>query len=72
MRVTPGQPPVHGSDALAVQTRLLAKGYAPGKLDGVYGNLTRTSVVAFQIACGSKADGIVGDGYTGVSEVRTG
>ena len=51
---------MRGNDVLAVQTRLLDTGYAPGKLDGVYGNITRAAVVAFQTACGIKADGIVG------------
>ena len=60
LRVTPGQPLMRGSDVLAVQTRLLAKGYTPGKLDGVYGNITKAAVVALQTACGIKADGVVG------------
>ena len=60
LRVTPGQPLMRGSDVLAVQTRLLAKGFAPGKLDGVYGNITKAAVVALQTACGIKADGVVG------------
>jgi peptidoglycan hydrolase-like protein with peptidoglycan-binding domain len=60
LRVTPGQPLMHSSDVLAVQTRLLAKGYAPGKLDGIFGNITKAAVVALQTACGIKADGIVG------------
>ena len=38
----------------------MAKGYAPGKLDGVYGSITKAAVVALQTACGIKADGIVG------------
>ena len=45
---------------LAIQTRLLAKGYAPGKLDGVYGSITRAAVIALQTAFDIKADGIVG------------
>ena len=45
---------------MAVQTRLLAKGYALGKLDGVYGNMTRAAVVAMQTTCGIKADDVVG------------
>ena len=60
LRVTPGQPLMRGSDVLAVQTRLLAKGYASGNLDGVYGNITKAAVVALQTACGIKADGVVG------------
>lgn len=60
LRVVPGQPLMRGSDVLAMQTRLLAKGFAPGKLDGVYGNLTKAAVVALQTACGIKADGVVG------------
>ena len=60
LRVTPGQPLMRGNDVLAVQMRLLAKGYAPGKLDGVYGNITKAAVVALQTACGIKADGVVG------------
>ena len=51
---------MRGDDVLAVQTRLLAKGYSPGKLDGVYGNITKAAVVALQTACGIKADGVVG------------
>ena len=60
LRVTPGQPLMRGNDVLAVQTRLQAKGYAPGKLDGVYGNITKVAVVVLQTACGIKADGVVG------------
>ncbi len=50
---------MRGDDVLAVQTHLLAKGYAPGKLDGVYGNITKAAVVALQTARGIKADGVV-------------
>ena len=60
LRVMPGQPLMRGNDVLAVQTRLLAKGYAPGKLDGVYGSITKAAVVALQTVCGIQADGIVG------------
>jgi hypothetical protein len=35
LRVSPRQPLMRCSDVLSVQSRLLAKGYAPGKLDGV-------------------------------------
>ena len=60
LRITPGQPLMRDSDVLAVQTQRLAKGYAPGKLDGVYGNITGAAVLTLQTGCGIKADGIVG------------
>ena len=65
LRVKPKQPLMRGSDVLAVQTQLLAKGYAPGKLYGVYGNITRAAVGALQTVRGIKADGVMGR-YAGV------
>lgn len=49
-----------GSDVSAVQQRLQVLGYYKGDIDGVYGNLTRDAVIAFQQARRLTADGIVG------------
>ena len=39
---------------------LLAAGFNPGKIDGVFGPLTRAAVLAFQKSKGLVQDGIVG------------
>jgi Putative peptidoglycan binding domain/CHAP domain len=49
-----------GADVLAVQRRLLALGYDPGPLDGVYGPAVADAVVQFQTDRLLDADGIVG------------
>ncbi|KJR45572.1 N-acetylmuramoyl-L-alanine amidase [Desulfosporosinus sp. I2] len=43
-----------------LQGMLLAAGFDPGKIDGVFGPLTRAAVLAFQKSKGLVQDGIVG------------
>ncbi len=43
-----------------IQEKLLARGYNPGPIDGIWGRLTLAAVRAFQRATGLTADGIVG------------
>jgi lipoprotein-anchoring transpeptidase ErfK/SrfK len=49
-----------GSDVRALQQRLAALKYYPGKADGVFGSNTLEAVWAFQEVQGLKADGAVG------------
>jgi len=49
-----------GSDVRILQRRLKAKGFNPGKLDGVFGLGTEAAVLAFQRSEALLADGIVG------------
>lgn len=56
-------PPDSGNDlgtTVGIQRALERLGFSPGKVDGVVGPLTRSAVVAFQVAAGLVADGIVG------------
>lgn len=55
-------PFMSGADVLAVQQALLAAGFSPGPLDGVYGPLTATAVRQFQASRGLLVTGIVCDG----------
>ena len=48
-----------GSKVRTLQTRLQAKGYDPGPVDGVYGGLTESAVVAYQQAKALDASGVV-------------
>lgn len=48
------------SENKAIQQRLKELGYYKGSVDGVYGQGTRSAVIAFQKANGLSADGIVG------------
>ncbi|MBR7040956.1 MAG: peptidoglycan-binding protein [Clostridia bacterium] len=49
-----------GEDVTKLQTRLSDLGYLSGKIDGEYGNQTKTAVQKFQERAGLKADGIAG------------
>ena len=49
-----------GSDVYRLQTALRAAGFSPGRPDGVFGDDTRSAVVAFQKARKLTADGLVG------------
>lgn len=49
-----------GEHVAELQTLLRDQGFNPGEIDGVFGNLTRVAVVAFQQARGLADDGIVG------------
>jgi len=53
-------PMQRGADVEAVQHALVALGYAPGRIDGVYGVATASAVRAFQADHGLEVDGIVG------------
>ncbi len=48
------------SENKAIQQKLKELGYYKGSVDGVYGQGTRSAVIAFQKANGLTADGIVG------------
>ncbi len=49
-----------GPDVVALQTRLKARGFSPGAIDGNFGPGTTAAVLAFQKSDGLLADGIVG------------
>ncbi|RJQ04075.1 MAG: peptidoglycan-binding protein, partial [Bacillota bacterium] len=52
-------PLMHGEDVLAVQRALAARGFNPGPIDGVYGNLTASAVRSFQSSRGLPVTGVV-------------
>ncbi|WP_226781851.1 peptidoglycan recognition protein family protein [Oceaniglobus trochenteri] len=49
-----------GADVEMLQRELMSLGYRPGKLDGIFGSLTRAAVLAFQADNDLATDGIVG------------
>jgi putative chitinase len=49
-----------GDDVLALQRKLVEKGFSPGALDGDFGPGTEAAVLAFQQGEGLLADGVVG------------
>jgi hypothetical protein len=53
-------PLMRGELVLRVQKRLAALGYAPGRVDGVYGPTTEAAVRAFQATHRLVSDGVVG------------
>ncbi|MGE5495106.1 MAG: peptidoglycan-binding protein [Burkholderiales bacterium] len=53
-------PTMRGDDVREVQQALVAKGFDPKGVDGLYGPNTQKAVIAFQKAAGIKVDGIVG------------
>ena len=53
-------PQMGGVDVLEVQQKLSALGYAPGKLDGIFGTATAAAVQAFQRDNNLEIDGVVG------------
>ena len=55
-----------------LQKELLAWGYDPNGVDGIFGNGTKGAVVAFQKAQGLDADGIVGKGTLRALQKRKG
>ncbi len=53
---------MHNDTIKKIQQALLAKGFAVGEVDGVWGRRTIAAVRAFQEKAGLKVDGIVGPG----------
>lgn len=53
-------PLMTGTTVLDLQQRLKALGYAPGRLDGVFGDATAGATRAFQRDAGLVVDGVVG------------
>ncbi len=53
-------PYMRGDDVKALQAMLNVLGYDCGAVDGIFGNMTKAAVLAFQTAKGLAADGIVG------------
>lgn len=51
---------MRGPDVRALQERLAALGYPPGRIDGIFGDRTAAEVLAFQADHGLDVDGIVG------------
>ncbi|WP_088189436.1 peptidoglycan-binding protein [Desulfosporosinus sp. FKA] len=49
-----------GHDVIKLQELLLANGYSPGKIDGVFGPKTKSAVLSFQTKNNLVQDGIVG------------
>lgn len=49
-----------GPDVVELQNKLNYVGYDVGKADGIFGNMTKQGVIAFQSSSGLVADGIVG------------
>lgn len=49
-----------GPDVVRLQTLLLANGFNPGPIDGIFGPLTLQAVINFQVSRGLVPDGIVG------------
>ena len=50
----------HGADVQEAQRILQAQGFSPGRVDGQFGNGTKSAVEAFQRSRGIAVDGIVG------------
>ena len=49
-----------GSDVVRLQEMLKHRGFYTGNIDGIFGPLTRSAVIAFQRSMGLAQDGIVG------------
>jgi putative chitinase len=49
-----------GDAVAALQQALLAKGFSPGNIDGIFGSGTEAAVLSFQHSTGLLADGIAG------------
>lgn len=54
------RPGANGPEVTNLQTRLAAKGYPPGNIDGTFGPATEAALLAFQKSQGLLADGIAG------------
>ena len=55
-------PMMRGDDIATLQSRLIEMGFNPGRVDGIYGNVTENAVKEFQKSVGVKVDGICGPG----------
>jgi len=53
-------PLLRGDDVAELQERLAALGFDPGRVDGIFGALTRAAVASFQRDAGLGADGVAG------------
>jgi N-acetylmuramoyl-L-alanine amidase len=53
-------PLLRGDDVAELQERLAALGFDPGRVDGIYGAMTRAAVASFQRDAGVGGDGVVG------------
>lgn len=53
-------PWMYGDDVFAVQICLVEMGYDPGPIDGYYGPVTASAVIAYQQRNGLEVDGVVG------------
>ena len=51
---------ITGGDVSGLQTRLQARGFPPGAIDGTFGPATEAAVMAFQKSEGLTPDGVVG------------
>lgn len=49
-----------GEDILQLQSKMKEYGYYQGPLDGIFGSLTYSAVISFQITCGLGVDGMTG------------
>ncbi|AFM40936.1 putative peptidoglycan-binding domain-containing protein [Desulfosporosinus acidiphilus SJ4] len=49
-----------GPEVLKLQELLMANGYPPGSLDGIFGPITKSAVLAFQAQNNLVQDGVVG------------
>ena len=49
-----------GDEVISLQKRLTELGYQPGTVDGIFGEGTRTALIAFQVCNGLDSDGIAG------------
>jgi cell wall-associated NlpC family hydrolase len=67
-----GKPYMRGDDVFAVQEALVAQGYDPGEIDGIYGSQTEVAVRKFQKDRGLKVDGIVGKETTAALGLKWG
>lgn len=50
----------YGSEVKTLQANLKYVGYNPGVVDGIYGQMTKSAVMAFQKSYGLQVDGIAG------------
>jgi N-acetylmuramoyl-L-alanine amidase len=53
-------PLLRGDDVAELQERLAALGFDPGRVDGIYGAMTRAAVGSFQRDAGLPSDGVAG------------